>query len=834
MFGILTFGIFRPFALLSFREDTSFTDPIYCTPRQSSFLVRMAFYGMGFGEKTLLHPPMKPRGVDARYYGSVSHARRGPVPNTSSSTPRVQSAPAQAAIPTQRPDSRSYVSQAALPAQRRLDPSNFKDGMRAPPHGSSSVPPGAVSSGAMVVPTTHEAQSLFKRFDYNGNGKLSLAEIDRAVGEIWPHYHNKKAVLRAYRASDVDGDGFVSSQEFSLFLKYLARFNDLWMAYESIDTNKDGRLTCEEFVRGKSVFGLGGRSAREVQQLFNAVDTNRGGYILFDELANYVCGAELNAERQLLKTQLKRPVRVSIPEEKQDFLEMPSLPRERDLFSRLDMNRNNMLSLAELDKAVVELWPRFNNKPALMRAYKAADLNGNGFLGRREFKFFLTFLVVYTNLFQRFQSMDTNGDRRLSLEEFLTAKANANRSEAELRSIFASLDTNHGGYILFDEFCEFEAQRTLAELLDQQSKNPQDAVSAFVPCIPGLMCVYCGRTVPELDQHLPVCRSEHIRVLQSLPEFLRISLPEMPLSIPTLQSQVKLYNETARRLHDGLSIVECPECGRKFPLNRFGGHIRTHSISYDRRMQLMKRPGKGMADVALPVAVDRMDRSEAVRRLRMSLVNGFDVSALSVLRRQLFLHSKQCSQMNASELQKILGSCGLTGNRTVSLKSCSELLGTFDSEERANSADLLHALDIPLPSRRDAAVRETFSRLDRENTQMIPFRIFRDSLEHSGLIGILTRPPERVVTFREFEQVARDLSDVFLDDSDFISLFRIRTAAISSGASSFNVLATLTSGAKHVVRIDVPEGSLVRKDPKSLIRRLTLLGIEDVVRAELM
>ena len=31
------------------------------------------------------------------------------------------------------------------------------------------------------------------------------------------------------------------------------------------------------------------------------------------------------------------------------------------------------LSLAEIDKAVLGIWPQFNHKPALMRAYKAAD-----------------------------------------------------------------------------------------------------------------------------------------------------------------------------------------------------------------------------------------------------------------------------------------------------------------------------------------------------------------------------------------------------------------------------------------------------------------------------
>jgi hypothetical protein len=43
-----------------------------------------------------------------------------------------------------------------------------------------------------------------------------------------------------------------------------------------------------------------------------------------------------------------------------------------------------MLSLAEIDKAIIELWPQFDHKRALMRAYKAADRNGDGVVATAE------------------------------------------------------------------------------------------------------------------------------------------------------------------------------------------------------------------------------------------------------------------------------------------------------------------------------------------------------------------------------------------------------------------------------------------------------------------
>ena len=46
-----------------------------------------------------------------------------------------------------------------------------------------------------------------------------------------------------------------------------------------------------------------------------------------------------------------------------------------------------------------------------MRAYKAADRDGNGFVTRREFKKLLHFLEYFNDLWSKFESLDTDGDR---------------------------------------------------------------------------------------------------------------------------------------------------------------------------------------------------------------------------------------------------------------------------------------------------------------------------------------------------------------------------------------------------------------------------------------
>ena len=55
---------------------------------------------------------------------------------------------------------------------------------------------------------------------------------------------------------------------------------------------------------------------------------------------------------------------------------------------------------------------RYDHKPALMRAYKTADKDGNGFITRREFKKLLHFIGYFTDLWDTFEGMDMEGGRQ--------------------------------------------------------------------------------------------------------------------------------------------------------------------------------------------------------------------------------------------------------------------------------------------------------------------------------------------------------------------------------------------------------------------------------------
>jgi Ca2+-binding EF-hand superfamily protein len=98
------------------------------------------------------------------------------------------------------------------------------------------------------VPTNEECHALWTRMD-NGNGILSLAELDKGVIELWPNLNHKPAIMRAYKAADRNGDGFIKKNEFCFFLKFIHYYNDLWKLFDQLDESGDRRHAACRNVR---------------------------------------------------------------------------------------------------------------------------------------------------------------------------------------------------------------------------------------------------------------------------------------------------------------------------------------------------------------------------------------------------------------------------------------------------------------------------------------------------------------------------------------------------------------------------------------------------------
>ena len=79
-------------------------------------------------------------------------------------------------------------------------------------------------------------------------------------------------------------DGFIDFKEFGRLIDLLYYYNDLFQIFKKLDLDNDRRVSFAEFKKGHELVGLTGLSNAELKEQFNEIDTNQGGFILFDEV----------------------------------------------------------------------------------------------------------------------------------------------------------------------------------------------------------------------------------------------------------------------------------------------------------------------------------------------------------------------------------------------------------------------------------------------------------------------------------------------------------------------------------------------------------------------
>ena len=151
----------------------------------------------------------------------------------------------------------------------------------------------------------------------------------------------------------------------------------------------------------------------------------------------------------------------------------------RGLWKCLDYNGNNIVSLAEIDKFVIERFPLLNHKPALMRAYKKTTLkdgDGDSWVEKKEFRALLWNLFYFNKVFQIFELIDEDNDRRLTMDEFKNnlSVLGMSLSDEDSEKEFKLIDKNNGGIVLFIEFCDWYTNRYVEDFLKESESDDED------------------------------------------------------------------------------------------------------------------------------------------------------------------------------------------------------------------------------------------------------------------------------------------------------------------------------------------------------------------------
>jgi len=181
-----------------------------------------------------------------------------------------------------------------------------------------------------------------------------------------------------------------------------------------------------------------------------------------------------------------------------------ALDKRNELYPCWDTNDNGFLSLAEVDLGIKttligdlknrkegeRIWKRFrksyirafvdaadaapqrNAKSCVISGGKRRTVNDDDFITRREFRLLICYLTLYATMYELFSLIDGNSegvtvddDNRISRKEWIDGIGHVHRAgkswapfvalPTATAATFDEIDSNHGGYIVLTEFCEW-------------------------------------------------------------------------------------------------------------------------------------------------------------------------------------------------------------------------------------------------------------------------------------------------------------------------------------------------------------------------------------------
>ena len=149
-------------------------------------------------------------------------------------------------------------------------------------------------------------REMFSAIDMNGNGYVSLAEIDRGIQDVLnlPEVFNcKKPIMRAfqaaktkYKAKSKYSDDYIEWMEFRIFLVYLRQYFEYWVMFERVDVSGDHKISLDEFKKAIPTMKKWGVVITDPVKEFKKIDKNGGGSIMFDEFCTYAIQKNLDLE----------------------------------------------------------------------------------------------------------------------------------------------------------------------------------------------------------------------------------------------------------------------------------------------------------------------------------------------------------------------------------------------------------------------------------------------------------------------------------------------------------------------------------------------------------
>eukprot|EP00056_Hartaetosiga_gracilis_P021672 m.25743 g.25743 ORF g.25743 m.25743 type:complete len:559 (-) comp9203_c0_seq1:809-2485(-) len=329
-------------------------------------------------------------------------------------------------------------------------------------------------------------KKLWAQLDYNGNGIVSVAELDKFLGESFPVLKNQRTIIRAFKYTTLiegDKDSWIEKYEFVNLLKNILYFHKVYTIFNRLDSDGDHRVSFDEF-KSECLPALGlDLSEEDAQNEFDSMDADGHGMVLFAELCRWFAVKKISVDGVVLdkfttyesgeKTKAKK-IRTdrdpNITTKKFAKVEnkiqklLKNKKQLRAMWRLLDINGNGIVSLAEVDKFLLNQFATLRTPRAVIRAFKYTTLidgDGDEWIEADEFPALLRNIIYFNKIYDIFEGIDTDGDHRISLDEFKSSTHLIGLSlpDDEAEAEFQAMDSNSGGVVLFDEFAAWCASR---------------------------------------------------------------------------------------------------------------------------------------------------------------------------------------------------------------------------------------------------------------------------------------------------------------------------------------------------------------------------------------
>jgi hypothetical protein len=195
-------------------------------------------------------------------------------------------------------------------------------------HGKKAVNWAAIKA-ALPYDRSEEAvakrDKIWKLADMNGNGFMSLAEVDKALNDVMrieEIFDTKPVIIRAFNAAKGIGQGikppgwdqikdryeqaqksralnpvdYIEKKEFRCLIIYLHEYTALCQLFDAIDQDNDRRVTFTEFSAAVPLLRRLGITIKSPEATFKEIDKDGGGMILFEEFSNWALVKNLGAQ----------------------------------------------------------------------------------------------------------------------------------------------------------------------------------------------------------------------------------------------------------------------------------------------------------------------------------------------------------------------------------------------------------------------------------------------------------------------------------------------------------------------------------------------------------